>query len=164
MSKPLVIRRAGPADLDAIGRITLDAYLADGFLQPGDDYAAQLVDAEHRVADAEVWVAAVGESVVGSVTFCPPGSEYRELARNGEGEFRMLAVSPAVRGQGIGRALVVQCLERSREVGQTEMVICSMTSMTKAHSLYTSMGFSRDESLDWEPVPGVLLWGFRLRL
>jgi hypothetical protein len=36
--------------------------------------------------------------------------------------------------------------------------------MAAAHRLYARLGFARDVSLDWEPVPGFWLRGFRLRL
>ena len=42
-----------------------------------------------------------------------PGSPWRELSVDGEGEFRMLAVAPAARGRGVGEALVRQCEERA---------------------------------------------------
>ena len=112
-----------------------------------------------------MWVAADDTRLIGTVTFCPPGSDYRELAeRPDQGEFRMLAVAPAARGRGVARALVERCLERSRELGQTEMVLCSADSMTSAHRLYASFGFARAPELDWRPGPHVVLWGFRLAL
>ena len=52
-------------------------------------------------------------TLLGSVTSCPPGSPWRELSVEGEGEFRMLAVAPAARGRGVGEALVRQCEERA---------------------------------------------------
>ena len=48
-----------------------------------------------------------GDEVLGCVTCCPPGSPWRELAGEHEGEFRMLAVAPAARGRGAGAALEV---------------------------------------------------------
>ena len=51
-----------------------------------------------RDREAEVWVAASTTHAVGLVTFCPPGSPWREIGREDEGEFRMLAVDPAAQG------------------------------------------------------------------
>ena len=141
------------------------AYQADGFLESESSYADALRNAADRARRAELWVAADHTQLLGTVTFCPPGSGYRELAkRPDQGELRMLAVAPAARRRGVARALVARCLERSRELGHTEMVLCSGESMTSAHALYASLGFARAPDLDWQPAPDIVLWGFRLPL
>jgi len=43
-------------------------------------------------------------------------------------------------------------------------VLHSTDRMTTAHRIYERLGFARDVSLDWEPLPGFWLRGFRLRL
>lgn len=158
------VRLAEPGDLERVGDITFRAYLADGFLREGSDYGDHLRDAATRAREAELWVAVDdGGTVLGSVTFCTPGSPYRELATDTEGEFRMLAVDPDARGLGIGRLLALRCIERSREIGYTGVAICSLPEMRTAHALYRSLGFERDEDRDWEPASGIVLWGFTLR-
>jgi ribosomal protein S18 acetylase RimI-like enzyme len=161
VSDDLVIRPARDDELVAVGELTLDGYVHDGFLTRDDGYSAHLLDADQRARDAELVVAVRSGEVVGTVTFCPPDSPMREVSADGEGEFRMLAVSPTARGLGIGRALVLHCVDRCQELGLTGLAICSMSRMTAAHRLYDATGFVRDSSLDWEPEPGVLLWGFR---
>ena len=84
-----------------------------------------------------------GEQVLGSVTFVLPGSPYREIARDDEGEFRMLAVDPAARGRGVGQALVELCLRRSRELGYAGVRMSTMDRMTSAHRVYERLGFTR---------------------
>lgn len=164
MSEPsIVIRRLRPSDYEAVGALTVAAYVADGYLQPGDDYAEELRDTGHRDREAEVWVAERGDGVLlGAVTFCPPGSSYREVSRDDEGEFRSLAVDPRARGAGVGAALSRHCLGRSRALGLAGVALCSMDSMTTAHRLYERLGFRRDPARDWSPHPGVLLLGFVL--
>jgi len=152
---------AAPADVEEIAALTLRAYVAEGLLSPDDEYVAELRDVAARRASAEVWVAVSEQRVIGSVTFCPPGSTLRELAGEGEGEFRMLGVDPDVRGRGAGRALVERCFQRCRELGLKELVLCSMPTMTAAHRLYQSCDFARDESLDWDVDEQLRLWGFR---
>ena len=157
----VVIRLARPGELEHVGRLTADAYLQEGFLASDDPYLAVLQDASSRAADAELWVADVGGEVVGTVTFCPPGSPYRQAAAAGEGEFRTLAVAPSARGLGVGRRLVEQCFDRCRAFGLRDLVLLSQVQMTAAHGLYTAMGFVRDSALDWSPRPGTRLQGFR---
>ncbi|MGA9344761.1 MAG: GNAT family N-acetyltransferase [Nocardioidaceae bacterium] len=164
MSDKVEIRLAHDDELDAVGHLTLDGYVHDGLLSVDAEYAAELVDAAHRSREAELLVAVVDGEVVGTVTFCPPGSPLRELSRDGEAEFRMLAVSPAARGRGVARSLVERCVARSLELGLAELVICSMREMTTAHRLYERLGFVRDPALDWTPVPDVVLLAYRRNL
>jgi ribosomal protein S18 acetylase RimI-like enzyme len=160
------LRLATPDDFTAVGEITVRGYEHDGLLRASDSYAERLRDAAHRAAHAELWVAAEESSgtLLGTVTFCPVGSTYRELATASEGEFRMLAVDPAARGRGVGKALVRTCLERSRALRFTAVVLCSLPTMTAAHALYAALGFERMPERDWSPAPGVVLWGFRAAL
>lgn len=157
----LVVRTADDAELDLAGEITLAAYTHDGFLEADHEYAMSLLDGRGRSGRAELLVATYDDELVGTVTFCPPGSDLRELAVDGEGEFRMLAVVSTARGLGVGRALVAACFARCTELGLGQLVLCSMVAMTTAHRLYAAFGFVRDPDLDFEPVPGVLLWAFR---
>ncbi len=160
----LTVRRPREAELDAVGRITVEAYRDDGLIDAGDDYLTELADAARRHREAEVWVAVDGEEVLGSVTFCRPGTPFAELARDNEGEFRMLAVASAARRRGVAEALVARCIDRSRELGHDAVVICSMREMSTAHRLYERLGFRRLPERDWSPVPGIELLGFILPL
>ena len=108
----------------AVGELTLDAYTRDGLIGDDADYARDLRNAADRARHGELMVA-VDETgaVVGTVTFCLPGSPYAELSREGQAEFRMLAVAPAVRGRGVGTRLVRECLDRAARRGCTSVVI-----------------------------------------
>jgi GNAT superfamily N-acetyltransferase len=161
MSDDVVIRLACDDELDTVGRLTADTYVSDGFIRPDNPYADVLRDAADRAANAELWVAVLDGDPVGSVTFCPPGSAYRQAAADSEGEFRALAVSARARGRGIGRRLVELCFERCRALGLPQLVLLSQDEMRSAHRLYAALAFARDESLDWSPQPGVDLHGFR---
>jgi len=158
------VRRATPEDYDAVGRVTVAAY--ERFLagRPDNGYSAELADTAPRDRDAELWVADDGGEVLGSVTVCLEGSPWRELARPGEGEFRMLAVDPAAQGRGVGKALLDLTLGRFRDLGASSVVLCSMKEMTGAHRLYERAGFVRDPDRDWSPGPGIDLVAYRLPL
>ncbi len=170
----VAVRLVRPEELPEVGRLTSEAYISDGFIDPGDRYVAELVDAARRAREAEVWVAVealasdgpegptAGSLVLGSVTFCPLGSPYREIARDHEGEFRMLAVSAVARGRGVGRALVELCVARSRELGYAGVRMSSMDRMASAHRVYERLGFLRVPEEDWSPVPGVTLLAYTL--
>jgi len=158
------LRRARSEEYAAIGRLTVAAY--DPFLLgPEDFYRARLADTATRDAEAEVWVAAEADgSPLGAVTICPPGSPWREIAHEGEGEFRMLAVAPAAQGRGVGRALTGLVIERARDDGESSIVLSSLDLMSTAHRLYESLGFVRAPERDWRPQPDVSLLVYALEL
>ena len=163
------VRRATAADHEAVGEATLAAYAPFTEGEPHAAYRARLRDAAARDREAELWVAvdqgADGvETVLGSVTLCPEGSPWREVAQPGEGEFRMLAVSPAAQGHGVGAALVEHALSSFAERGCTAVVLCSLTQMRAAHRLYERLGFTRVPERDWQPGPGIDLVAFRRAL
>ncbi len=160
------LRRARLQDHLPAGEVTVAAY-ADFTLGPDDPYVERLRDAGRRDREAELWVATPDDrddEILGCVTICPQGSPWRELAGPDEGEFRMLAVAPIARGQGVGEALVRLCLDRFRDEGAGAVVISSLADMAAAHRVYTRLGFQRTPERDWEPVPGVALIAFRKQL
>lgn len=155
----LELRRIRPGEHEAAGDVCVAAY--EPFLTGAeDDYRQRLHDVATRDAQAEVWVAVRDDRVAGVVTYCPPGSPWREIGREHEGEFRMLAVDPAAQGAGAGTALARLCEERAREDGAAGMALSSLASMTAAHRVYTRLGYARDPGRDWSPLPGVELIAF----
>lgn len=160
---PLELRRAAPGDYDEVGRLTVAAY-EPFLLGPQDDYRLRLADVAPRDRDAEVWVAVDGDEVLGGVTICPPGSPWREVAGDEEGEFRMLAVAPSAQGRGVGRALTELAVDAFRREGARAVVLSSLVGMAAAHRLYERLGFVRVPDRDWSPQPGVDLIAYRLEL
>lgn len=155
----LEVRRIRSEEVAAAGEVCVAAY--DPLLTGAeDDYRERLRDVATRDAQAEVWVAVLDDRVVGVVTYCPPGSPWREIGRDHEGEFRMLAVHPAAQGSGAGTALARLCEQRAREDGATGMALSSLATMAAAHRVYARLGYVRDPGRDWSPVPGVDLLAF----
>ncbi|MGY6650614.1 GNAT family N-acetyltransferase [Amycolatopsis sp. TRM77291] len=161
----LEIRPARPEELTAVGELTLAAYSAERSLVDGVGYAAELVDAAKRAELAELLVAVDGDgTLVGTVTIALPGTEFAELSREGELEFRMLGVLPSATGRGIGEALTRAVIARARELGVARVVLCSLVTMERAHRLYERLGFVRLPERDWEPHAGITLIAYGLEL
>lgn len=161
----LVIRPAHDDELTAVGALTFDAYAADGFVAADSPYAEDLRDAASRAREAELYVAVdEGDALVGTVTYCPEGSSWQEVAGEHEGEFRMLAVDPGSRRRGVAEAMVRMCVERSEELGYDAVVLSSMPTQRAAHRIYERVGFRRTPELDWRPRPEIELLAFRLDL
>jgi ribosomal protein S18 acetylase RimI-like enzyme len=159
------IRRARAEDIAAVGEVTVAAY-ADFTAGDADGYVQHLRDAATRDREAELWVATPDDSdeILGTVTITPPGSPWREIGRDGEGEFRMLAVAPTAQGQGVGSALVDLVLNRFRTDGASAVVMSTLPVMVSAHRIYERAGFVRDPDRDWSPLPGVDLISYRVDL
>jgi len=162
----VILRRAQPEEFAAVGELTVAAYIADGFLDDDDGYLDELRAANHRAVEAELVVAVdpTSHDLLGTVTFCLSGSHYAEISLPGEAEFRMLAVAPAARGQGIGHHLARWCVDRAREQGCTAVALSSLDRMHTAHRLYERMGFRRLPDRDWTPVPDITLVAYWLDL
>ena len=150
----VVVRPARPDEVERAGELVHDTYVGDGLVAASSPYTRVLRDAASRAATA-VLIVAVDEagSMLGTVTYAPNGTPYAQVARDGEAEFRMLAVATTARRRGIARALVLDVVERARADGATGLVLSSSADMTAAHRLYAELGFLRTPERDWEP-PG----------
>lgn len=158
------VRRAGEDELAAVGRLTVDAYGADGHITPDDPYAEELADAAARHQHAVLLVAVEDEHLVGTVTVVPADSPLVEMCRPGEAEVRMLAVDAAARGRGVGEVLARACIDVGRDRGCERVILSSGTWMGAAHRLYERLGFTRVPERDWSPREDVRLLAYELPL
>ncbi|SFD34956.1 GNAT family N-acetyltransferase [Streptomyces aidingensis] len=161
----ITIREALAEELLPAADLLTRAYLDDGLLTFGTDdpYLATLRDTPHRAAEAELLVAVdpADGALLGTVTFAPEGP-YAEISRPQEAEFRMLAVSPAARGRGVGEALVRACIGRAQSRGMRGIVLSTSPLMHTAHRLYRRLGFARTPERDWSPTPDFTLHVYTL--
>ncbi|MFC9963813.1 GNAT family N-acetyltransferase [Nocardia ignorata] len=158
------IRTAQPDEYDAISALTVDVYVGDGYVPADNDYTRELGDAAHRAAHAQVLVALHEGQVVGSLTIAEPGSPYAEIARPGELEFRMLAVSKRARGLGVGTALVRTVIEEAKAGGYEAVALTTMSTMVDAHRIYERLGFVAVPERNWSTDDGLPLFVMRLAL
>lgn len=169
MDSGVTIRDARDEDRAAVRELTLAAYAEyaevmepaawaglDGALRAAleSDAAMDRIVAEH------------GGRIVGSVMLFPPQVQaYGDLAQAARApELRLLAVSAAARGLGVGRALVDECVARARAMGATELGLHTSQSMAAAVRLYRRLGFVRTPETDFRPGGAELVEGYRLPL
>jgi ribosomal protein S18 acetylase RimI-like enzyme len=167
----VIVRHVELDDVDelaAVGELTVATYSAAGYLKGADDYADELRAAEDRAREAALAVAVDGAPdeprVVGTVTYCLPGTPWAEVSQPGEAEVRMLAVAAEARGRGVGTVLTSWCVDRARREGRTAVALSTLEVMHAAHRLYERMGFVRTPDRDWWPLPDLRLITYRLAL
>ncbi|MBS2539864.1 GNAT family N-acetyltransferase [Catenulispora sp. NF23] len=165
----ITIREALPAELAPAGQLTAAVYQDESLAE--ETYLPRLRDAAARHAAEGAWqliavTSADGTAgrLVGAAVYTVAGSEFADIAAEGEAEIRMLATAGDVRGQGIGEALVLDCVRRAREQGRPALVLSTKPEMRAAHRLYERLGFTRTPERDWEYAPGKGLLTYRLRL
>ena len=162
----MLIRAARPDEYDEIGELAVRVYLEEGYTRPGAPYLAVLRDAAARAEKAELMVAVDQEDrILGTVTYAGQGSPYSEHVSSAEdGSFRMLVVDPAVRGRGVGEALVRWCIDRARGSGVRWLRLSTLGAMAAAGRLYLRLGFVRTPERDWSPQPDVDLITYTLEV
>lgn len=158
------IRDVREGEFAAVGALTVDVYVGEGHVNPESPYVAELADTATRAAAAEILVAIHDGEVVGSVTVARPGTPFADIAREGELEFRMLAVAKQARGLGVGSALVHRVIDIARAEGRNGVVLTTMPTMADARRLYDRYGFAHVPERDWRTMAGTPLTVMRLEL
>jgi ribosomal protein S18 acetylase RimI-like enzyme len=143
------VRRAGPDDATAIGR------LLDAFNREFDDVTPGV----------EALAVRVGELLAGgdTIILLAGGDDEAEAVAvlrlrpsiwtaGLECYLAELYVVPPRRGHGLGRALMVSAMDAARAAGADSMELCTGEHDTAARALYESLGFSNCEGKPDGPV------------
>ena len=162
-----IVRDARDDERAAIRALTLRAYaeIAD-VMAPSAWAGLERVLHERLDAEGEFSriVAERGGALVGSVQLYPPESDAYggDVAPARWPEVRLLAVAPEVRGLGVARLLMDECIRRARAMGATEIGLHTSESLRDAVRLYERMGFERVPANDFHPEGGELVRAYRL--
>lgn len=154
------LRDAGPDDRPAVHRLTLGAYEQYEAIMGPEGWSglrgALLGALANEDPAVQRIVAERGDELLGSVMIFPAAvSAYGDLAGAVHWpELRLLAVSDAARGLGVGRALVEECIRRARAGGASHLGLHTGPTMEVARSLYERMGFVRDPEHDFNAPSG----------
>ncbi len=161
----IVIRPVLPDEFAALGELTVAAYQAVPGGSTSAGYEETLRDVAARAREAEVLVAVDADGrLLGGITYVPGPGPYAEFHGDDEAGIRMLAVSPAAQGAGVGRLLMSECIRRATAAGNARIVLHTTASMTAAQSLYATLGFERAPDRDLVPSPRTHLIAYTLDL
>jgi len=108
-------------------------------------------------------VARLGSTILGAVLYCPPYERKmgNAIVKNPFPEMRLLAVPPRSRNRGIGAKLIDYCEEKARASGSPTITLHTTVLMQTAKQMYERRGYKRFEEIDFEPVPGFIVWGYK---
>ena len=172
MSQPLAVRDIRPEEFHALGQLLVDVYSGlPGFPTPTQqpryyEMLARIGEFTRRQG-ARVLVALLDGMLVGGVVYLGDMAEYAATSATAEIQnasgIRLLGVSPAARGRGVGKALTAACIELAREQGHEQVVLHSTEAMRVAWGMYERMGFQRAPELDFLQA-ALPVFGFSLRL
>lgn len=134
-----LIRKLGePGDLGWVVQAHAEIYAAEyGWGPAYETLITQIVSAyatDHDDAREAAWIAEVDGVRVGSI-FCVRGPDEATA------QLRLLLVSPAARGLGLGAELVDTCLAFARAAGYKRMVLWTNDPLVAARHIYLARGF-----------------------
>ncbi len=163
--KQLEIRDALEDEREAVQEVTLAAYqeYTTAISEPfWEGYRQHIIATLKEKGPIEHIVAVDNQSIVGSVLlYASAGDAYTGVAIDASApEVRLLAVLPSARGQGIGKALMDECLRRAHHMGATTIGLHTMDMMHTAMDMYERMGFVHTPALDFHPAEGIVVKGY----
>ncbi|WP_303310350.1 GNAT family N-acetyltransferase [Hymenobacter sp. BT730] len=167
------IRNARPEEFEQIGKLLVQVYSQlEGFPKPEEQPAyyhmLSAIGEVTRNPGTELLVAvSPDDRIAGVVVFFSDmqyyGSGGIATQEKHAAGFRLLAVDPATRGQGVGKLLTRACIRKAKELHRAQVIIHSTKAMQVAWQMYEALGFKRAEELDF--MQGSLpVFGFRLLL
>ena len=166
MNDKLRIRDANSGELKKISHILRDSYIEYKKIFPPEAwqyYINDVMDVWSREEDSELIVAEINGTLVGTVTLYLDASA-ENMWPDGWAGIRLLAVLPAYRGRGIGRALMDECIRRCEERGVKVVGLHTIDPMKSALSIYEKMGFVRVPEYDFQPPSPHVVKAYKLEL
>lgn len=136
------LRDYRPEDAAPLNALAVAAF--EQFREAYEDwpgFRAKIADMAALAATGEIVVAEAEGALVGAVAYVGPGAPKAAFFRPEWPIMRMLVVSPAARGRGIGRALAEECLRRAHRDGAAAFALHTSEIMAVALPMYQRMGF-----------------------
>ncbi|HLN74202.1 MAG: GNAT family N-acetyltransferase [Methylococcaceae bacterium] len=170
---PCIVRNAKPSEFEEIGQLMVEVYSQlEGFPKQTEqpEYYLMLANVGSLTLKphTELMVAVTpGGQIAGAVVYFGDMKQYGSggtatLETQAAG-FRLLAVNPKYRSQGIGKLLTYECISKAKVQKRSQIIIHTTMAMQTAWTMYEKIGFKRSENLDF--MQGELpVFGFRLQL
>ena len=167
----MIIRNAKSSEFEYIKELRVHAYNEHEQKIPKDHWNVlknQISADEDLEQDIDQIVAEIDGEIAGTVVLYPPKTElYKGLLEESLDypEIRKLAVSPDFRGRGVAKALIAECIKRSKNRGIKKIGLHTADFMENAVKLYEDLGFERLPQYDFEPADdGIIVKAFRISI
>lgn len=168
----LTIRDARTEELDDVVRALHLAYqeyipfpMPKAYARAWHAYWQDIGEVRRRLSCTELIVAEFADEIIGTVTLYPDGTRAEGHGwPTGWAGIRLLGVVPEARGQGIGRALTEECLDRARRHGVSVIGLHTNDWMRVAQGMYERMGFQRVPEHDFSLAPDLIILAYRLTI
>jgi ribosomal protein S18 acetylase RimI-like enzyme len=150
---PFGIRLARPQDHGAICKLFVAGCNGYQWSMPPAAYTVyvtDLLDLEARLGVSQLLLGHFRDQPVGTIAVESPVAPGRPPWPSSFAGIRGLAVMPAARKQGVGAALLEECMERARQGGATAIGVHLADFMTSALGFYQRFGFQHAPAFDYD--------------
>lgn len=134
---PCVLRDPRPGELGHIIQRHGELYAREqGFDQRFEALVAEIAARfvlDHDPENERLWIADVDGRFAGSVMICRDQGTTARL--------RLFLVEPEIRGRGVGKVLINECVRFSRARGYQRITLSTVNRLHAARSLYERVGF-----------------------
>jgi len=137
VKQPFVIRDHRPGDISWVvhrhGRLYFEEYgFDDTFESEVAHIAGQFLESYSERTE-HFWIAERSGIILGSI--CLVNVDFKTA------QLRLLFVEPEARGDGVGRALVTECVNFARNAGYSDVILWTQSQLKPAIKLYEQAGF-----------------------
>ena len=140
----IIIRRAVPADADAIAALTDMAY-AKYVQRMGRKPQPMTVDYHHMLAEHPIWLLCVGQTVAGLLVLIPEPDIMLIYS---------VAIHPDYQHRGFGRRLLAWADQEALQAGYSRIRLYTNALMEENIALYKSLGYHETHR---EPFNGLFI-------
>jgi putative acetyltransferase len=134
------IRAINKNDNPKIAQVIRSVFIADNYPKTGTAFADKQLDSMYETYLATNAIYFVLENqlgdIVGGAGIAPLENENQTIC-----ELQKMYFLPEVRGKGLGKKLILLCLQTAKKFGYTQCYLETLPEMKIAQKLYTSVGF-----------------------
>ncbi len=113
------------------------------------------------LAISTCFVCEIDDVIVGMAFFIPSGNPFLYFPSDWS-YIRYVGVNPSFSGNGIGKKLTQQCINKAKETGEKTIALHTSEFQNAARHIYESLGFIKQREL--EPVFGKVFYIYSIDL